>query len=108
MRVLLDECVPARLQLQLPDHEVQTVPSNGWAGISNGELLRKIDATGKFDALVTVDKNLPSQQSTEALSFGVIVLRVPSNSIDDILPLIPNLRKALQSLQSGEVIVLGG
>lgn len=108
MRVLLDECVPARLRLQLPDHEVQTVPNKGWAGISNGELLREIESSGGFDVLVTVDKNLPSQQSTEALSFGVIVLRVPSNSIDDILPLIPNLRKALQSLPSGEVIVLGG
>jgi len=108
MRVLLDECVPARLRLQLPEHEVQTVPGVGWAGISNGELLREIDAIGQFDALVTVDKNLPSQQSIETLSFGVVVLRVPSNSIDDILPLIPDLRKALQDLRSEEVLVLGG
>jgi len=108
MRVLLDECVPARLCRELSGHEVQTVPGVGWAGINNGELLRNIDSASQFDAFVTVDKNLPDQQSTESLSFGVVVLRVSSNSIDDLLPLVPDLQKALQGLRPGEAVVLGG
>ncbi len=42
MRLLLDECLPARLRHDLPGHEVQTVPGMGWAGIKNGKLLRLI------------------------------------------------------------------
>ncbi len=59
MRVILDECLPRRLGLELPGHLVSTVPLAGWAGISNGELLARID--GNYDAFVTVDKNLPAQ-----------------------------------------------
>ena len=39
MRVLLDECLPRRLKLEIRGHSVQTVPEAGWAGRSNGELL---------------------------------------------------------------------
>jgi len=36
--------------------ELRTVQSRGWAGISNGELLRK--AEGQFDLFLTADKRL--------------------------------------------------
>ena len=56
MRLLLDECVPARLRKALPGHEVSTVGLEGWSGIKNGKLLAL--AAAGFDAFVTVDKNL--------------------------------------------------
>ncbi len=31
MRVLIDECLPKKLKLELSDHFVQTVPEAGWA-----------------------------------------------------------------------------
>ena len=37
-----------------------TVPQAGWAGIQNGELLRR--AQEQFDVFVTVDRNLSFQQ----------------------------------------------
>ena len=37
----------------------------GWSGIKNGKLLAL--ATTKFDAFITVDKNLPYQQNTALL-----------------------------------------
>ena len=40
MRILIDECLPKKLKLDLTDHFVQTVPDAGWAGKQNGELLR--------------------------------------------------------------------
>jgi predicted nuclease of predicted toxin-antitoxin system len=47
MRILLDECLPKDLARELPGHTVQTVAQAGWAGISNGKLLRLIfDAAG--------------------------------------------------------------
>ena len=53
MKVILDECLPKRLISELPGYEVVTVPMVGWAGVKNGELLRKID--GHYDAFLTVD-----------------------------------------------------
>ena len=52
MRVLLDECVPRALRNDLPGHEVKTVAELGWAGVKNGELLRR--AAAEFDVLITV------------------------------------------------------
>ena len=61
MRLLLDECVPARLSRALAGHEVLTVGKAGWSGVKNGKLLAL--AAAKFDAFITVDKNLPYQQN---------------------------------------------
>jgi len=39
MKLLLDECIPKRLRLDFPGHEVITVEEAGLAGLKNGELL---------------------------------------------------------------------
>lgn len=104
MRVLLDECLPRRLGLELAGHAVTTVHQAGWAGISNGKLLALI--AGNYDAFLTVDKNLPAQQKTAALSFGVVVLRAPSNQLTDLRPLVPQILTALTALQPGSVMIL--
>ena len=51
MRILLDECVDARLTREIVGHDV-TVPQMGWAGTPDGPLLGL--AEGKFDAFVTI------------------------------------------------------
>ncbi len=56
MRLLLDENLDWRLRRDLLDHQVESVPLIGWAGIENGELLRKAVEAG-FDVLVTMDSN---------------------------------------------------
>ncbi len=47
MRILLDENLDWRLRRDLPEHRVESVPLLGWAGIQNGELLKKA-IRGKF------------------------------------------------------------
>ena len=96
MRLLLDECVPARLSRALPSHQVSTVGQEGWSGIKNGQLLAL--AAGRFDALVTVDKNLPYQQNTRKLPLAVIVLDAPSNELPSLLPIVPALERVLAHL----------
>jgi hypothetical protein len=49
VRLLLDENLPHQMRLELPEHEVSTAAYMGWAGIENGELLRRAAAAG-FDA----------------------------------------------------------
>jgi predicted nuclease of predicted toxin-antitoxin system len=92
MRLLLDECVPARLRRALPSHQVSTVVIGGWSGIKNGKLLAL--AAASFD-FVTLDKNLPYQQNTTALPNSVLVLDAVSNALPYLLPLVPALEKCL-------------
>lgn len=104
MRLLLDECVPARLRKALPSHEVSTVVIEGWSGVKNGKLLTLVAA--RFDAFVTVDKNLPYQQNRAALPVAVIVLDAVSNELPCLLPLIPKLEEALASLIEGSYVLV--
>lgn len=106
MRILLDECLPARLRQDLPGHEVQTVPRAGWAGIKNGELLRLVNESGKFDVFLTMDKSLPHQQQFQDLTFAVVVLRSRSNRFEDTHPLMPEVLRRLVEFQPGHVYVL--
>lgn len=106
MRVLLDECLPRRLKSRPTGHEVQTVPEAGWAGKKNGELL--ILLAGRFDAFVTIDKNLVYQQNLASVPFGVVALNARSNRLSDLEPLVPRLLEALSILKPGQVVRVGG
>ena len=104
MLLLLDECVPARLRKALPSHHVSTVPEQGWSGVKNGKLL--LHAAEKYDALITVDKNLPYQQNASLLPISVFVLDAPSSELRYLLPLIPKLEAALIDCNLGLFVVL--
>jgi len=105
MRLLLDECLPKPLRRHLAGHEVTTVPEAGFAGVKNGALLRRM--SGQFDVFVTVDANLKYQQNLSALKVGVVVLRAHSNDLSDLLPLVPRVLVALETIQPGVVIEIG-
>ena len=65
-------------------------------------------AGGKFDAFVTVDKNLVYQQHIASLPFGVVVVASRSNRLPDLLPLVPEILEAFVSVRPGEVTTVGG
>ena len=73
----------------------------GWSAIKNGELLEL--ASKRFDAFVTVDRNLAFQQNVQSLSIAVIVLHAKTNRLADLLPLVPNLLTAIGSAKPGVV-----
>jgi len=77
MRVLLDECVPRRFKLELPEFDVSTVRDEGWTSQRNGDLLREMVAAG-FTVFVTMDRNLMHQQNVSAGGIAVFVLRAAS------------------------------
>lgn len=105
MRLLLDECVPARLRRALPGHAVETVAQRGWSGIKNGALLAL--AARDYDALITVDKNLRYQQRAATLPVAVVVLDAASNELASLLPLVPALEAALIALAPRSLVVVG-
>jgi predicted nuclease of predicted toxin-antitoxin system len=104
MRLLLDECVPARLKRELPTHLVSTVPQENWSGVKNGKLLAL--AATRFDAFITVDKNLPYQQNTLMLPISVYVLDAVSNELAYLLPLVPKLEASLSNHTPGSYVLL--
>lgn len=105
MRLLLDECVPKRLKHELLGHEVPTVQDMGWAGITNGALLKL--ANGRFDALLTVDQGIEYQQNLSGLKISVVVMLAASNDVDDLRPLLPGVEQVLASLRTGETMRVG-
>ncbi len=105
MRVLLDENIPVDLADLLPGHDVQTVSGLRWQGLKNGELLER--AGGRFDAFITMDRNIRQQQALADRSFGVVLLRAPSNRIAQLEPLVPALLEALTSLEPGQLVRVG-
>ena|ERR1700734_1651723 len=105
MRVLLDENLNWRLKRDLPGHDVESVPLLGWAGIQNGDLLRKAAENG-FDVLMTMDSNMVYQQNFPIQSIAVIVLRAPSNRLVDTQPLMSQVMRALPNLQKGTLTVI--
>jgi len=102
VRVLLDEQLPRRLARELRGHEVRTVQQQGWAGLKNGELLRRAADEG-FEVFVTGDQNLEFQQNLSRARVGVLVLVAPSNALEDLLPLVPSLLAALPNSRPGQV-----
>ena len=105
MRVLLDENIPVDLAALLPGHDVQTVSGLRWQGLKNGELLER--AGGRFDAFITMDRNIKQQQPLAGRSLGVVLLRAPSNRIAHLRPLVPALLAALNSLAPGHIARVG-
>lgn len=101
MKILLDECLPRRLGRLLVGHEVRTVREMGWLGLSNGRLL---DAAAKFEVFLTVDKNLVKQQHLEGRLLAVVVLRAPSNKIEDLAPLVPKVMACLGGIAPGSFV----
>ncbi|HEY8872213.1 MAG TPA: DUF5615 family PIN-like protein [Stellaceae bacterium] len=102
MRILLDEQLPRQLARQLVGHEVRSVQQQGWAGLANGELLRRA-AADMFDVFVTADQNLQFQQNLSGAPLGVVVLVARSNALEDLLPLVLPLLQAVQDARPGEV-----
>ena len=80
MRVLLDEQLPRGLARELIGHDVSTVQREGWAGVNNGELLRRAEVHG-FDALLTADQSLSFQQNLALLGLAVIILKAPTTKL---------------------------
>ena len=105
MRVLLDEQIPLDLADMLAGHSADSVVGRGWAGVKNGELLRRV--AGQYDVLITMDRNMEFQQRTASLSFAIVVLRAPSNRIAHLLPLVPALLAAITGSAPGQVQHVG-
>ncbi|MGC4002002.1 MAG: hypothetical protein QM811_02175 [Pirellulales bacterium] len=105
MLILLDECVPEPLRGYISGHEVRTIRAAGWSGKKNGELLNLMTAAG-VHVFLTVDQNLGYQQNLTNLSIAIIVMKAITNRLNDLLPLVPAVENALDTIQEGQLVVI--
>ena len=102
MRILIDECLDWRLCRALTEHRCASVNQMGWAGLTNGTLLRR--AQHQFDVFLTADTNLTFQQNLTRFHIAVIVLEAQTTRLFDTIKLMPQVAEALKSIQPGEVV----
>ncbi|MBV8736937.1 MAG: DUF5615 family PIN-like protein [Alphaproteobacteria bacterium] len=107
MRVLIDEQLPRQLARALKGHAARTVQQQNWAGLGNGELLRRAAASG-FDVFLTADQNLQFQQNLANSLLSLSYCLPPSNKLEDLLPLVPLILQALPNMCPSEVRRIGG
>jgi predicted nuclease of predicted toxin-antitoxin system len=107
MKILIDECLPAALKGNLTalGHECQTVRQAGYGSKKNGELLTL--AEGRWNVLLTSDRNIKYQQNITGRSVSIMILCAKSNRMKDLLPLVPACVQALLAIQPGQMVEVG-
>jgi hypothetical protein len=58
---------------------------------------------GIFDALVTMDRNLPHQQNRTVQPFGIVLIEAPLNRMVRLRPLVFEILRALGDIEPGEL-----
>jgi predicted nuclease of predicted toxin-antitoxin system len=105
VKILLDECVDRRFGRELVGHAVTTVSRKGWSGIKNGDLLAR--AEKEFDVFITVDRKLADEQYLPGFQIAVMLLRAPSNRLEDMRPLALAVLEQLEHAPAGVLTVIG-
>jgi predicted nuclease of predicted toxin-antitoxin system len=107
MKVLLDECVPIGMKIRLAEHGIasDSVRTAGFGSKKNGELLSL--AEGKWDVLLTTDKNLRYQQNLAGRNIAVVIIRAKTNRLQDLEPHVMACVEALQAIRPGQISEIG-
>jgi len=104
VRILIDECLPRELIIALVGHDVRTVSQEGWAGLTNGRLLKTI--SGQSEVFITIDKRI-EQEHPISEDLAIVTVRSRSNRIQDLLPFVPEMLKAVKDTKPGRSTRVG-
>lgn len=83
------------------DYERETVREAGF-GSKERELLALVYKN--FDVLITIDKNIRSQQNMAGRNIAILIISASSTDLDDLRPHVPHALVALQSIKPGPVV----
>lgn len=98
MRILFDQGTPLPLRRHLREHEVMSAYEEGWAQLTNGELLRAAEAAA-YQVFVTTDQNLRYQQNLQERKIAIVVLL--STSWPRIRAQVETIRAAIEQIRPG-------
>jgi predicted nuclease of predicted toxin-antitoxin system len=103
MKILIDECVPRKLKQFLNGHTCRTAAEADFLGKKNGVLLRLAEANG-FDALITLDRGIETQQNLRGRKISVLILKGKSGRLKDLVPLVSECLKVFSTVAPGQVL----
>ena len=106
MKILLDECLPLDFRHSFPGHDAHSVEWAGLKGKKNGELLRDAELAG-YEVLLTVDQGIPYQQNLAGRKLSIIPIRSRTNQLEDLLPLLEAILKAVETMTPGRIVPVG-
>ena len=61
-------------------------------------------ASAEFDALITTGQGIPHQQNLSRYDIGVVLVEAQSNRIEDLAPLVPEVKTRIGSVAPGAVL----
>jgi predicted nuclease of predicted toxin-antitoxin system len=105
MKILLDECLPLDLRHSFAGHEAHTAQWAGFKSKKNGELLTAAESAG-YDVFLTVDQGIPHQLPAAGGKLSIILVRSKTNQIEDLLPFVDAILKALQAVTPGKIVTI--
>ena len=106
MRVLLDECIDEELRHCFRSHVCQTCRYAGLKCLANGQLIAAAEKSG-FEVLLTVDQNIPYQQSLRGHEISVMVRQARTTTFADPMALVPDVLTELEDLKPGQYVRIG-
>lgn len=101
-KILLDSCVPRPFKRELRTQLTSHASEVGLQDLDDRPLLERADAS--YDVLITTDQNIPYQQNLSRYKLSLIILIARTNRLDDLLPLVPKVLDALESIRPGELV----
>ena len=102
MKILLDECLPLDLRHSFPGHDAHTAQWAGFKSRKNGELLRAAEIAGD-EVFLTVDQGIPHQLPAGG-RLSIILVRSPTNQIEDLLTFADAILQALATITPGQIM----
>jgi hypothetical protein len=85
------------------------ITSLTWVGRPGGTVsFSKLMLAQGFEALLTVDRNLPFQQNLRTSGIAVVVVVARTNRVKELRPIMPKVQEALGTVKAGQVIIAAG
>ena|SRR5450759_3213491 len=106
MKILLDECLPLDFRHSFPGHNAHSAEWAGLKGKTNGELLRDAELAG-YEVPLTVDQGIQRQQNLTGRKLSIVPIRSRTNQLEDLLPLVEAILKALETITPGQIVPIG-
>ena len=69
--------------------------------------VRREAAIAALEEAKALDKNLPYQQNLDTKRIAVLIVRAPSNRLQDLVPVVPECLAALETIQPRQVVRIG-
>jgi hypothetical protein len=59
-----------------------------------------------YDILLTVDEAMPRQHNPAGRKLAIVLLRAQTNRLENLLPLVDAILKAMETIQPGQTVVV--